>query len=40
MLEMIKLKTKGKLSEEETKILNSFLLEIRLNYVGIVNKSN
>lgn len=40
MLEMIKQKTKGNLSEEETKVLDSFLSEIRLNYVEIVNKSN
>ncbi len=40
MLEMIKEKTKGNLSEEEAKVLEGFLSEIRLIYVDITNKSN
>jgi len=40
MLEMIKEKTKGNLTEEEEKVLEGFLSEIRLNYVDIINKSN
>jgi hypothetical protein len=40
MLEMIKEKTKNNLTEEESKVLEGFLSEIRLIYVDIINKSN
>ena len=40
MLEMIKEKTKNNLDKEEETALNSFLSEIRLNYVDVLNKAN
>ena len=39
MLEMMKEKTKGNLSEELTRILDGFLTELRLNFVDESNKT-
>jgi len=38
MLEMIRTKTQGNLSEEEKKFLNKTISELQLNYVDEVNK--
>ncbi len=38
MLEMLKSKTKGNISEETEKILTQFLSDLRLNYVDEVGK--
>ena len=40
MLEMLQVKTKGNLSEEETKLLERVLYELRLNYVDESNKGD
>ncbi len=39
MLEMIKEKTKNNLSKELSDTLNSFLTEMRMNYVKEINKN-
>jgi len=39
MLEMLKTKTANNLSEELTKALDTFLTEVRLNYVDEMNKN-
>jgi len=38
MIEMLKEKTKGNISEELTRAIDSFLTELRLNYVDEVAK--
>ena len=38
LLEMIKLKTKGNLSDSETRTLDHFLTDLRLNFVDEKNK--
>ncbi|MEM4268320.1 MAG: DUF1844 domain-containing protein [Candidatus Woesearchaeota archaeon] len=38
MLEMLKEKTKGNLSEHETKVLNNILTQLQLNYVDELDK--
>ena len=40
MLEMIKDKTKNNLSDNETRMLESALSELRLNFVDVSGKSN
>lgn len=40
MLEMIKDKTKNNLSDNETKMIDTALSELRLNFVDVSNKSN
>lgn len=40
MMEMIKAKTKGNLSEELNGIIDRFLTELRLNYVDESNKDH
>ncbi|HWP82555.1 MAG TPA: DUF1844 domain-containing protein [Bacteroidota bacterium] len=39
MLDMLRLKTKGNLSAEEERLLNTTLQELKLNYVEEVDKS-
>jgi hypothetical protein len=39
MLEMLRDKTKGNLSEESERMLSQFLSDLRLNYVDEVNKN-
>jgi hypothetical protein len=39
MMEMLKLKTANNLSEEMIKALDTFLTEVRLNYVDEMNKN-
>ncbi len=38
MLEMLKVKTRGNLGEEEDRLLTSLLREVHLNYVDELNK--
>jgi hypothetical protein len=40
MLEMLRDKTKGNLTEESERLLHQFLSDLRLNYVDEVNKKS
>jgi len=40
IIEMIKTKTTGNLSESETKMMDAALSELKLNYVDVAGKSN
>ena len=40
MIEMIKDKTKNNLSDNETRMIEAALSELRLNYIDVTNKSN
>ncbi len=40
MIEMIKEKTKNNLTDNESKMIETSLSELRLNYLDVVNKSN
>lgn len=40
MIEMIKEKTKNNLTDNEARMIETSLSELRLNYLDVVNKSN
>jgi len=40
MIEMIKDKTKNNLSDNETRMIEAALSELRLNYIDVTSKSN